>query len=416
MTRIVFLGSPEFAVPTLRKLNEQFHVVGVVTQPDRPSGRGQILKSPPVKRIASELNLPVIQPRKISEPEAMHQLHAWAPDLIVVAAFGQILRSGVLDLPIFGCVNVHASLLPRWRGAAPIQAAILNGDEQTGITIMRMDPGIDTGPILSQASIPLSAVETAGSLGSTLSNLGAEKLINTLPGYLDGSLAPNPRDDSLATYAPMIKKEAGLLDFSQPATVLERKVRAFNPWPGAYTFLNNGMLKIHRTHITEGVLAPPGNRIIRENLPAYTTGQGILVIDHLQPAGKNLMDGITFLRGARRLGGIKITAMIKPVHISNIFCFTILRHGESQGNYEGRHQGQADFPLTDLGRQQTRALVERWKSEQKDFSLIISSPLARASETAEIISTEMGFPIELDPLWMERDNGLMAGTQPRGSS
>jgi len=299
MTRIVFLGSPEFAVPTLRKLNEQFLVVGVVTQPDRPSGRGQTLKSPPVKQIASEINLPVIQPRKISELAALHQLHAWAPDIIVVTAFGQILRSEVLDLPIYGCVNVHASLLPRWRGAAPIQAAILNGDEQTGITIMRMDPGIDTGLILNQVPIQLSGAETAGALSSTLSNLGADLLIKTLPGYLDGSLAPIPQDDSLATYAPMIKKEAGLLDFSQPAPVLERKVRAFDPWPGAYTFWNNGMLKIHRTHFSEGLLAPPGKRIIRENLPAYTTGQGILVIDNLQPAGKNPMDGKTFLRGAR---------------------------------------------------------------------------------------------------------------------
>jgi methionyl-tRNA formyltransferase len=299
MTRIVFLGSPEFAVQTLRKLNEQFHVVGVITQPDRPSGRGQILKSPPVKRIASELNLPVIQPSKTSDPDAMHQLHAWAPELIVVAAFGQILRSEVLDLPIFGCVNVHASLLPRWRGAAPIQAAILNGDEQTGITIMVMDPGIDTGSILNQVPLQLSGAETAGTLGSTLSFLGADLLVKTLSGYLDGTLSPIPQDDSLATYAPMIKKEAGLLDFSQSATYLERKVRAFNPWPGAYTFWNNGMLKIHRTHITEGVLAPPGKRIICENLPAYTTGQGILVIDYLQPAGKNPMDGVTFLRGAR---------------------------------------------------------------------------------------------------------------------
>lgn len=299
MTRIVFLGSPEFAVPTLRKLDEQFHVVGVVTQPDRPSGRGQFLKSPPVKRIASELNLPVIQPHKLSEPETLHQLHAWAPDIIVVTAFGQILRSEVLDLPIYGCINVHASFLPRWRGAAPIQAAILNGDEQSGITIMRMDPGIDTGSILNQVPIQLTGLETAGALSSTLSNLGADLLIKTLPGYLDGSLAPIPQDDSLATYAPMIKKEAGLLDFSQSATVLERKVRAFDPWPGAYTFCNNGMLKIHRTHISEGLLAPPGKRIIRENLPAYTTGLGILVIDNLQPAGKNPMDGKTFLRGAR---------------------------------------------------------------------------------------------------------------------
>src|SRR4030042_1315246 len=162
MTRIVFMGSPEFAVPVLRKLADQYQVVGVVTQPDRPAGRGRVLKSPPIKRLAVELNLPVIQPCKLSEPEAMGQLHHWAPDLIVVAAFGQILRPEVLNFPLYGCINVHASLLPRWRGAAPIHAAILYGEEQTGITIMRMDPGIDTGPTLSQASTPIAVGETAG--------------------------------------------------------------------------------------------------------------------------------------------------------------------------------------------------------------------------------------------------------------
>jgi len=299
MTRIVFLGSPEFAVPTLQRLVQQFQVVGVVTQPDRPSGRGKLLKSPPIKLIASELKLPVIQPRKISESEAINQIQSWAPDIIVVAAFGQILRSEVLGLPIFGCINVHASLLPRWRGAAPIQAAILNGDEQTGITIMRMDPGIDTGPTLNQASIQLTGQETAAALGSKLSTIGAELLVETLHGYLNGTLVPIPQDDSLASYAPMIKKEAGLLDFSEPAIYLERKVRAFNPWPGAYTYWNNSILKIHRAHSIEGMFAPPGQRTVYDSLPAFTTSQGILVIDDLQPAGKNQMDGKTFLRGAR---------------------------------------------------------------------------------------------------------------------
>jgi methionyl-tRNA formyltransferase len=299
MTRIVFLGSPEFAVPTLRKLNEQYQVVGVVTQPDRPAGRGQLLKSPPVRLLASELNLPVIQPLKISDREAMQQIQDWTPEIIIVAAFGQILRPDVLDLPFFGCINVHASLLPRWRGAAPIQASILIGDDQTGVTIMRMDPGIDTGPTLNQAAIQLTGEETAATLNTTLSILGAELLVKTLPGILDGTLVPTPQDDALATYAPMIKKDAGFLDFSQPAKDLERKVRAFNPWPGTYTFWNNRMLKIHRTHTTDGMRTLPGNRIICESLPAYTTGQGILVIDVLQPAGKNPMDGKIFLRGAR---------------------------------------------------------------------------------------------------------------------
>ena len=299
MPRIVFMGSPEFAVPVLRKLADHYQIVGVVTQPERPAGRGRVLKTPPIKLLADELNLPVVQPRKLSEPDAIRQLHQWAPDLIVVAAFGQILRPEVLDLPEFGCINVHASLLPRWRGAAPIQAAILNGDEQTGITIMRMDSGIDTGPTLRQASIQLTDRETAGTLTIKLSQLGAELLVETLPHYLDGTLIPQAQEDSLATYAPMIKKEVGLLDFAQSAHDLERKVRAYNPWPGTYTMWKNQILKIHHAHVVEAFLQPAGKRIIYQELPAMITSNGIFVIDALQPAGKNIMEGKTFLRGAR---------------------------------------------------------------------------------------------------------------------
>jgi methionyl-tRNA formyltransferase len=299
MTSIVFMGSPEFAVPILRKLADKYQVVGVVTQPDRPSGRGRNLKSPPIKLLAEELILPVIQPPKLSEPEAIENLHHWAPDLIVVAAFGQILRTEVLSLPHFGCVNVHASLLPRWRGAAPIQAAILNGDEQTGITIMLMDPGIDTGPIISQASIPISKEDTAGTLSSKLSELGAKLLIDSLPGYLDGTLLPQPQDGSLTTFAPMLKKESGLLDFKQSSVDLERKIRAFNPWPGTYTFWKEQILKIHRAHAIQSSLEPVGKRIVYQEFPAIITSQGILVVEELQPAGKNSIPGDIFLRGAR---------------------------------------------------------------------------------------------------------------------
>jgi len=299
MPRIVFMGSPEFAVSILRKLSDKYQVVGVVTQPDRPAGRGRNLKSPPVKLLAEELMLPLIQPQKLSEPEAMQQLIQWSPDLIVVTAFGQILRSEVLDLPAYGCINVHASLLPRWRGAAPIQAAILSGDEQTGITIMRMDPGIDTGPTLNQVSIPITGEDTAGSLSTKLSELGAKLLIEILPGYLDGTLIPQPQDGTLATYATMIKKEAGLLDFTQPALDLQRKVRAFNPWPGAYTYWNDRVLKIHCAYASAVHYQQAGKRIVYQELPAITTSTGILVIDELQPAGKNMLDGKTFLRGAR---------------------------------------------------------------------------------------------------------------------
>ena len=178
------MGSPDFALSTLRALHENYPVVGVVTQPDRAAGRGRELKPPPVKTLALELGIPVIQPEKLREPEAMEQLRAWSPDVIVVAAFGQILRQDVLDLPKFGCINVHASLLPRWRGAAPINAAILHGDEETGITIMKMDAGLDTGPILTQRSVRIQPDETAGSLFETLSQLGADLLLETLPGYI----------------------------------------------------------------------------------------------------------------------------------------------------------------------------------------------------------------------------------------
>ena len=302
MSRIVFMGSPEFALPVLRRLAEHYSIVGVVTQPDKPAGRGRVLTSPPVKNLASELNLPVIQPRRLSDPEAMQRLRIWAPDLIVVAAFGQILRQTVLDLPRCGCVNVHASLLPRWRGAAPIQAAISNGDEQSGITIMLMDAGVDTGPILSQASIPITSDDTAGSLAPKLSELGAILLMDTLLRYLDGTLRPQPQDGSLATYAPMIEKETGNLDFSLPAEDLERKIRAFNPWPGAFTLWKGQVLKLHRAHVVHLPSDTAGKMVIHQGLPAFTTGDGILVVDELQPAGKHVLNGRAFLLGARDWG------------------------------------------------------------------------------------------------------------------
>ena len=302
MHRIVFMGSPEFALPVLRILAAQYPVVGIVTQPDRPAGRGRVLTPPPIKILADELNLPVIQPRRLNEPDAIQQLHLWAPDIIVVAAFGQILRSAVLGLPQFGCVNVHASLLPRWRGAAPIQAAILHGDDQTGITIMRMDPGIDTGPSLAQKSVQISGEDTAGSLTEKLSVIGADLLMETLPSYLSGTLVPKLQDDSLATYASMINKEDGLLDFSGSAISLDRKIRAFNPWPGAFTYWNNQILKIHRAHAIDVPAGPAGSKIIFQEFPAITTGMGILVVDELQLAGRNIQTGKAFLHGARSWG------------------------------------------------------------------------------------------------------------------
>lgn len=297
--RIVFMGSPDFSVPSLLALAENYDLVGVVTQPDRPAGRGRSMTPPPVKIHAQALGLPIIQPLRLREPDAMEQLRLWNPDLIVVAAFGQILRPEVLDLPPFGCINVHASLLPRWRGAAPVNAAILHGDKETGVTIMKMDPGVDTGPILSQRSIEIAPTETAGELSSRLAKLGAELLIETLPGYLCGEIQPKPQDNTAATYAPMLKKEDGLLDFDIPAEELARKVRAYNPWPGAFTLWQGQILKIHRAHAVENAQAGPGEATVYANLPAFGTTKGLLVLDEVQPSGRKTMSGDVFLRGAR---------------------------------------------------------------------------------------------------------------------
>ena len=297
------MGSPEFSVPSLQALSAHYNVVGVVTQPDRPAGRGQTLTPPPVKVLAQQLGLPTIQPQKLRLPEAMQQLREWKPDLIVVTAFGQILRQEVLDLPTYGCVNVHASLLPRWRGAAPIHAAILHGDQQTGVTIMCMDAGVDTGPLISQRPTAIAPGETALSLSVRLAVLGADLLVESLPGYLGGELAPQPQDGSLATYAPMLKKEDGELDFKLSAVELERKVRAFQPWPGAFTSWQGGPLKVHKARCVfdpqvEAGLSP-GDHSLYQGLPAICTAQGLLVLEELQPAGKKSLAGKTFLQGAR---------------------------------------------------------------------------------------------------------------------
>jgi methionyl-tRNA formyltransferase len=298
VTTVVFIGSPDFALPTLRALVDRYDVVGVVTQPDRASGRGQELKAPPVKTLALELGIPVMQPEKLRQPDAIEGLRAWNPDLIVVAAFGQILRKDVLELPPYGCLNVHASLLPRWRGAAPINAAILHGDEETGVTIMQMDAGLDTGPMLSQRSIRLTREDTAGSIFEKLSTLGADLLLETLPDYLSGKLTPIPQPEEGVTYAPMLKKEEGKLDFNHDVHELERRVRAFNPWPGAFMDFDGMLLKVHRARV-EAVEASVGQRVIYQNQPAVGARGGILILEEVQPSGKKPMSGRSFLAGAR---------------------------------------------------------------------------------------------------------------------
>jgi methionyl-tRNA formyltransferase len=292
------MGSPDFALPTLRALDASFDVAGVVTQPDRPAGRGRKLQQPDVKVLAQSLGLPIIQPKTLKDAEAMDQLVAWSPDVIVVAAFGQILRENILNLPPYGCLNVHASLLPRWRGAAPVQAALLY-DDVTGVTIMKMDKGLDTGPILSQREFPIPEDMTAGELFDVLAQIGADLLVETLPKYVAGKIEPRPQNDEEATYAPRLKKQDGKLNFDKPAKFLARQVRAYNPWPGAYQFYDGVRLKIYQAHAEEVEGAIPGKRYVFNGRPAWGTSHGILVLDSVQAAGKTKVSGKDFLHGAK---------------------------------------------------------------------------------------------------------------------
>jgi len=286
--KIVFMGSPEFAIPSLIGLIKSFNVVGVVTQPDKPAGRGKVLKAPPIKEIALNHEIECIQPKKLTEPGVFGKLQSWAPDAIVVVAFGQILRQEVLDLPGFGCINVHGSLLPRWRGAAPIQAAILHGDEETGITIMKIDAGVDTGPILKQKSIRIGNDDTSESLGKSLSQLGADLLIETLGDYLTGNLVPISQPEEGATYAPRLEKENGFLDFSKSALELDRQVRAFFPWPGTFIEIGNERIKVTSTKVVENVNLKPGERGLVSDFPIVGTSQGGLMLELVQPAGSRV--------------------------------------------------------------------------------------------------------------------------------
>lgn len=296
MARIVFMGTPDFAVPVLEQLIRHHDVIGVVTQPDRPAGRRQQLQPPPVKNVAQRHNIPVFQPEKVRRPDAADDLRALAPELFVVAAFGQILPQAVLDIPTRGAINVHASLLPRWRGAAPIQAAIRAGDRETGVTIMLMDAGLDTGPMLSQRAIPIAPNETGQSLHDKLALLGADLLIETLPGYLDGAITARPQDDTRSTYAPMIKKEEGHIDWRQSAVAIERLVRAFNPWPGAYALWNGQALKFHSGAVGAGT-APPGTVVLQGEQVAVGTGDGLFYPLMLQLAGRGPLSIADFVRG-----------------------------------------------------------------------------------------------------------------------
>lgn len=309
VARVVFMGTPEFAVPSLRALMAQQTVVGVVTQPDRPAGRGRQLAESPVKQAAQGAGLPLIQPDRLREPAAMARLAEWAPDVIVVAAFGQILRPAVLDLPPHGCLNVHASLLPRHRGAAPIAAAILAGDPVTGISLMRMDVGLDTGPVLAQRTAPIDPADTTLSLTERLARLGAQSLADCLPDYLSGRLPPQPQEDALATYAPQLKKEDGHLNFSRPAVHLERRVRACVPWPGAFALWPDPAggaarpLRVLRAAALDEQVGTPGEVVLTARGPAVGCNPGALLLLEVQPPGRRAMPALDFARGARGLIG-----------------------------------------------------------------------------------------------------------------
>jgi len=298
-SRIVFMGSPDFALPILEALHHSSSVVGVVTQPDRPSGRGRRIQSPPIKLLAEKLSIPIIQPQTLKDGNAFKQIRMWAPDVIVVAAFGQILRTNVLNLPQFGCVNVHASLLPRWRGASPIHAAILNGDGITGVTIMKMDEGLDTGPILAQRYFSVKSDITGGELSDQLADLGAELLVETLPLYIQGLIEPVQQINENATTTNRLKKSEGLLDFSDVAINLVRKVRAFNPWPGTFFEFMDKNIKIHKAHVHKDVCIESGIHYVINGKPAIGTLEGLFVMDQVQPAGKLSMTGEAFLNGIK---------------------------------------------------------------------------------------------------------------------
>jgi methionyl-tRNA formyltransferase len=314
--KILFMGTPEYAARSLEKIIQSGHeVIGVVTQPDKQKGRGQAMNFSPVKELALKHGLTLYQPVKVREADFLAIAQELAPEAIIVAAFGQILPKALLDIPPFGCINVHASLLPKYRGAAPIQYSILEGEEETGITIMYMNVGIDTGDIILQAKTPIAPEETGGSLYDKLAVIGADLLIEALKKIEDGTAVRVPQDDTKATYVKTLNKDMGILDFTQPAIKLERLIRGLNPWPSAYTFLEGKTLKIWQAAVEDAdpskmsglASTMPGEVIeIRKDSIVVLTGDGLLVVKELQLEGKKRMAVDAFLRGYSVAVGTKL--------------------------------------------------------------------------------------------------------------
>jgi methionyl-tRNA formyltransferase len=310
--RILYAGTPDFAVPALSALIDSPHLVpAVYTQPDRAAGRGRKVSPSPVKQCALAAGLPVLQPGSLKDAAVQAELAGWNADLLVVAAYGLILPQAVLDLPRLGCVNIHASLLPRWRGAAPIQRALLAGDARTGISIMRMEAGLDTGPVYRFAPLDISAADTAGSLTERLAMLGAQALLAALPGILDGTTDPLAQDDAAATYARKLTKEEARIDWTLPAEAIARAVRAFDPWPVAQTRLGDEVLRIWAAQVLPALDQPPPQpsaqpgRVVAASSAGIdvATGAGLLRITELQAPGKRRMAARDFLN-ARRVDGV----------------------------------------------------------------------------------------------------------------
>jgi len=308
--RLVFMGTPDFASSSLEALlRSDDSIVGVVTQPDRPKGRGQILTPSPVKLLAQRAQIPLLQPLKLKDPEFLHALAGWSPDLIAVAAFGRILPPAILSLPPRGCINVHGSLLPKYRGAGPIQWAIVNGETETGITTMLMDEGMDTGAMLLQEALPITPDDTAGTLSPRLAALGGRLLVETIARLKAGTLVPRPQDSSRATLAPLLKKEDGAIDWALPATALANRVRGLSPWPGAHIRLAGGdRWTIWRALALPGpVTEPPGVIVAITNEAIHVaTGDGILAVMELQPANSRRMAVSQYLAGHPVAVGVQL--------------------------------------------------------------------------------------------------------------
>ena len=303
---IVFMGTPDIAALTLQILSDGSDpIVGVITQPDRPTGRGQQSRPSPVRRMAERRGIPVITPMKIRDSAFLQALRSWNPQLIVVVAFGRILPKSILDLSPRGCLNVHYSLLPKYRGAAPVTWTIINGEEKSGVTTMQLVEQLDAGPIYLQEEIPLDEHETTASLQAKLAPLGAQLLLKTISGLKENFLRAHDQDETCATFAPMIKKEDGLVDWTQPALTIERRVRAFTPWPSAYTHSNGKLLKIHRAIPIQTNRSGTPGEIVRADSGGFwlATGDGTLSLEEVQLENRKRVPALEFIKGARIAAG-----------------------------------------------------------------------------------------------------------------